>query len=171
MNQKAIMFRSKVYVRPGKGRKAFCNFLRICTIILAIAMIADIASGFHAERFLSMGFSIAVMGSFLRLESNRLRYESCIAEARFGPDELQITYQQNQPRHGMQEKQLHIPYQEIVMTEYSKELSCLKLSFRSKIKHASNRDYHLLYVEQECMPRVIAALKEALGADSTYREM
>lgn len=162
MGSEFMTVRSKAYVQPAPKKRILVrivNFLVIVTVILAIANI--LVSGFQIQILLTYSFLALILSGYSRMEGNRPHYEFYLADLLFEEKTLSIDYRPQGK--NQQPPSLVIPYQILLSAEYSTQLSCVRISFGTQVEGASNKTYHLLYMEQLSVSEFSSRMERIAG--------
>lgn len=160
MEQK-MMIRSKVLKQPRKSRRIFIVLLRISVVFLILSsIIGFFVSGFQISILLGIFMPAMVLDRFMSLEGSKPYFENALAEILFSDSEMNIKYQTLEKCSVMN---VQVPFEQIAKVEYSRQESCYKLTFNAEISGASNRSYHLLYMEPASCIEFSSALRQKTG--------
>ncbi len=164
--EKNISVRGKALVQPSLGRRIFIKALWAAVAFLALsAIIGFFVSGFKISILLEFAVPVMILSRFTRMEASVPHYEFFLTHIEFGDSEMKIHYESQ----GKQRvSDVRAAYRNIQKVEYSEQLKCFRLTFDTDIPGASNKNYHLLYMEPASNFEFTSEIEKRTGLQTVY---
>lgn len=160
--------RSKLYVKPTKGKAAFRILLWIVLVIVLISgIITIISEGMSIGTVGYMALAFIIVSGYSKRPANNPRYEPTYATVTIGEQEVSIEYKQLGKR--FENLVWTVRYDSMTTLEYSDQLECLHILGDVIIRDIVSGDIqeekneHLLYIEKGKEYAILTALENASG--------
>lgn len=166
--ENTITIRSKALVQPSLGRRIFIKALWVAVAFMVLsAIIGFFTSGYKVSVLLGFVVPAMILSRYTSMEASVPHYEFFLTQVEFGDYEMKIQYNSEGKRRV---SDVRAAYSNIQKLEYSDQLKCFKITFNTEIPGASNKNYHLLYMEPDSNSEFTSEIEKRIGLKTEYMD-